>query len=170
MCRYFGYICLSGKAPYSGVRIVGLSDSASDPIGGFLCFSKFGFLRTLSCKRPPGVQFRRDHPKGAGLPFRRSSKRLKGLRALPLHLAPPADKTVAKVLRLQTQRDNVFFVLETARLSDEQKRELLAQLSVVQDELVRLTGGMSLNRVLGRTTVGLLSTTAVIAPSTFYFH
>jgi hypothetical protein len=89
---------------------------------------------------------------------------------LPLHLAPPADKIVAKVLRLQTQRDNVFFVLETAQLSDEQKRELLAQLSVVQDELVRLTGGMSLNRVLGRTTVGLLSTTAVIAPSTFYFH
>jgi hypothetical protein len=57
----------------------------------------------------------------------------------------PEDQLKATILRLQTQLENITFTLSDAKLSEEQKALLKAQLALVQDELLRLTGGMSLH-------------------------
>jgi hypothetical protein len=57
----------------------------------------------------------------------------------------PEDQVKATILRLQTQLENITFTLSDAKLSEEQKALLKAQLALVQDELLRLTGGMSLH-------------------------
>jgi hypothetical protein len=48
-------------------------------------------------------------------------------------------------LRLQTQLENIAFTLANAPLSDEQRALLQSQLAAVQDELVKISGGVSLN-------------------------
>ena len=57
----------------------------------------------------------------------------------------PANELIAKILRLQTQRDNLIYILETGELSDEQRAQVGNRLLAVQDELVQLTGGISVN-------------------------
>jgi hypothetical protein len=57
----------------------------------------------------------------------------------------PEDQLKATILRLQTQLENITFTLTDAKLSEEQKALLKAQLALVQDELLRLTGGMSVH-------------------------
>jgi DNA-binding NarL/FixJ family response regulator len=58
------------------------------------------------------------------------------------NLASLEDQLRAKIVRLQTQRENIVFALTQVDVSDEQRAHLHAQLSSVEDELV-LTGGMS---------------------------
>ena len=57
----------------------------------------------------------------------------------------PANELIAKILRLQTQRDNLIYILEHTELSDEQRAQVGNRLLAVQDELVQLTGGISVN-------------------------
>jgi flagellin-like hook-associated protein FlgL len=60
-------------------------------------------------------------------------------------MSTPEDRLKTTRLRLQTQLEYIAFTLANATLSDEQKALLQSQLAAVQDELVRITGGVSLN-------------------------
>jgi hypothetical protein len=57
----------------------------------------------------------------------------------------PANELIAKILRLQAQRDDLIYILETGELSDEQRAQVENQLLTVQDELLQLKGGISEN-------------------------
>ena len=57
----------------------------------------------------------------------------------------PEDERAARILRLNTQRENIVFALTNVELSDEQKAVLRAQLSSVEDQLVLLAGEISAN-------------------------
>ena len=57
----------------------------------------------------------------------------------------PANELTAKILRLQAQRDDLIYILETGELSDEQRAQVENQLLAVQDELLQLKGGISEN-------------------------
>ena len=57
----------------------------------------------------------------------------------------PANELIAKILRLQAQRDDLIYILETGELSDEERAQVENQLLAVQDELVQLKGGISEN-------------------------
>lgn len=56
-----------------------------------------------------------------------------------------ANELVAKFLRLQTERENLVYVIGNTELSAEEKAHLQARLQAVQNELLLLTGGISLN-------------------------
>jgi hypothetical protein len=57
----------------------------------------------------------------------------------------PANELSAKILRLQAQRDDLIYLLETGELSEEQRAQVENQLLAVQDELLQLKGGISEN-------------------------
>ena len=57
----------------------------------------------------------------------------------------PANELSAKILRLQAQRDDLIYILETGELSDEQRAQVENQLLALQDELLQLKGGISEN-------------------------
>jgi hypothetical protein len=59
-------------------------------------------------------------------------------------MAFPANELVAKILRLQPQRDNLIYILENVELSDEQTR-VGNRLLAVHDELVQLTDGIAVH-------------------------
>jgi hypothetical protein len=59
---------------------------------------------------------------------------------LAVRMAQPGDVLKAEIIRLQTQRDNIIFVLNVPDVSDEQRARLHAQLSFVQERLLLLTG------------------------------
>jgi hypothetical protein len=55
------------------------------------------------------------------------------------------DECAARILRLNTRRENIIFALLNVELSDEQAVALRAQLSSVEDQLVLLAGEISAN-------------------------
>ena len=57
----------------------------------------------------------------------------------------PANELIAKILRLQAQRDDLIYLLETGELSEEQRAQVENQLLALQDELLQLKGGISEN-------------------------
>jgi hypothetical protein len=64
---------------------------------------------------------------------------------LVAYMPSPEDERAARILRLNTQRENIVFALTNVELSDEQKAVLRAQLSSVEDQLVLLAGEISAN-------------------------
>lgn len=62
-------------------------------------------------------------------------------------MAISGDQLNAEIIRLQTQRDNIIFALSVAAVSNEQRAQLHAQLSSVEDRLVMLTGGLSIHPI-----------------------
>jgi hypothetical protein len=61
------------------------------------------------------------------------------------NMPTPEDQLKAMKLWLQAHVENIAFTLANAPLSDQQRALLQSQLAVVQNELLRLTGGSSLN-------------------------
>jgi hypothetical protein len=57
----------------------------------------------------------------------------------------PENDRAARILRLNTHRENIIFALLNVELSDEQAAALRAQLSSAEDELVLLAGVISAN-------------------------
>lgn len=51
-----------------------------------------------------------------------------------------ANELTAKVLRLQTERECLVFVLGDTELSDDDNAQVRARLLAVEDELMQLTG------------------------------
>ena len=55
------------------------------------------------------------------------------------------DEILARVLRLQAERENIVYALANVALDDRELQLLKNRLLIVQGEIVRLTGGISLN-------------------------
>ena len=64
---------------------------------------------------------------------------------MPAHTRFTEDQLAAKVLRLETERENLVYVLGNTELSDEHRTLLEKQLTSVKVALVMLTGGISVN-------------------------
>jgi hypothetical protein len=61
------------------------------------------------------------------------------------HMPTPGDDLAAKVLRLQAERENLVYILGNSELSEEHRILVQKQLISVQNALVMLTGGISVN-------------------------
>jgi hypothetical protein len=57
----------------------------------------------------------------------------------------PEEHLMAKILRLQADRENLVYILANTELSEEHRAQLQTQLLSVQEQLVMLTGGISVN-------------------------
>jgi hypothetical protein len=57
----------------------------------------------------------------------------------------PEDELMAKILRLQADRENLVYILANAELSEQHRAQLETQLLSVQNQLTMLTSGISVN-------------------------